>query len=176
MEAHVEQIVNHLNREEEELQRPSVANPDGHYMVDESTSYHKQAITTMKNGEVVETHVKNTKEEKIEAPQALHRAKGEEVSTEAPSSSTLIIEMPYEPRAPIPVKLKIPFLETDNTLLVIIAYDLTKGEESSLLRLLEEQKETIEIENFLKYSPHFTPVHNSLLDEKLFENTQRDLP
>jgi hypothetical protein len=45
-----------------------------------------------------------------------------------------------------------------------------------LLGLLEEQKETIEVENFPKYSPHFTPVHDSLLDEKLFENIQRDLP
>jgi glucosamine 6-phosphate synthetase-like amidotransferase/phosphosugar isomerase protein len=52
MDAHFEQIMNHLNREEEEeLQRQLVANPDGHYMVDESTSYHEQAITTMKNGD-----------------------------------------------------------------------------------------------------------------------------
>jgi hypothetical protein len=110
-----------MEEEEEELQRQSVANPDGHYMVDESTSYHEQTITTMKNGEVIKNHVENRKEEQIEAPKALHRAKGEEVGTEAPSSSTLILETPYEPRAPI-------------------------------------------------------PVHNSLMDKKLFENTQRDLP
>jgi hypothetical protein len=65
IEAHVEQIINHLNREEEELQRQSVANPNGHYVVDESTSYYEQAITTMKNGEVVETHVENRMEEQI---------------------------------------------------------------------------------------------------------------
>jgi hypothetical protein len=65
--------------------------------------------------------VKSRKEEQIEAPKALHRAKGEKVSTGAPSSSTLILKMPYEPRAPI-------------------------------------------------------PVHDSLLDEKLFENTQKDQP
>jgi hypothetical protein len=41
------------------------------------------------------------KEEQIEAPQALHRAKGEEVSIEASSSSTLILETPYERQAPI---------------------------------------------------------------------------
>jgi hypothetical protein len=152
-----------------------VANLDEHYTVDESTSYHEQAITTMKNGEVVETHVKNRNEEQIEAPQALHRTKGEEVSTEAPSSSTLILEIPYEPQAPIPGNLKFLFLEIDNTLPIFIAYDLTRGEESSLLGLLEEQKETIKVENFLEYSPHFTLVHNSLPDEKLFENTQRDL-
>jgi hypothetical protein len=118
MVAHFEQIMNHLNREEEELQRRSVANLDGDYMVDDSTSYHEQAITTMKNGEVVETHVEERKEEQIEAPQALHRAKGEEMSTEAPSSSTLILKTPYEPQVPI-------------------AYDLLRGYESSLLRLLE---------------------------------------
>jgi hypothetical protein len=157
MDAHFEQIMNHLNREEEKLQRQSVANLDGHYMVDESTSYHEQAITTRKSGEVVETDVKEMKEEQIEAPQALHRAKGKEVSTDAPSSSTLILKMPYEPRASI-------------------AYDLPNGQESSLLGLLEEQKETIKVENFLVYSPHFIPIHNSLSDEKLFENTQKNLP
>jgi len=86
-----------------------VANLDEHYMVDESTSYHEQAIATLKNGEVVETHVENRNEEKIDAPKALHWEKGEEVSTEAPSSSTIILEMPYEPRAPIPGNLKFYF-------------------------------------------------------------------
>jgi hypothetical protein len=157
MDAHFEQIMNHLNRGEEELQRQSVANLDGHYMVDESTSYHEQAITTTKNGEVVETRMEERKEEQIEAPQALHRAKDEEVSIEAHSSSTLILETPYEPQAPI-------------------SYDLPRSQESSLLGLLEEQKETIKVENFLVYSPHFIPVHDSLSDEKLFENTQKNLP
>lgn len=77
-------------------------------MVDESTSYHEQIITTMKNEEAVETHVKDKKEEQIEAPQALHRAKGKEMSTEAPSSSTLILKTPYEPRAPIPAHDSLP--------------------------------------------------------------------
>jgi hypothetical protein len=132
-----------------------MANLDGHYMVDESTSYHEQAITTMKNGEVVETYVEERKEEQIEAPQALHRPKGKEVSTEAPSLSTLILKTPYEPRASI-------------------AYDLPRGQESSLLGLLEEQKETIKVENFIVHSPHFIPVHDS--DKKQFENTQKNLP
>jgi len=77
MEAHVEQIVNHLNREKEDLQSQRVDNLDGHYMVDENTSYHEQAITTLKNGEVVETHVENRTEEQIEALKALYWAKGE---------------------------------------------------------------------------------------------------
>jgi hypothetical protein len=139
-------------------------------------TYHEQAITTQKNGEVVKTHVENRKKEHIEALEALHQAKGEEVSTKARSSSTLIHEMPYEPQASIPDNLKLSFLEIDNTLPVIIAYDLTRGEESSLLGLLEEQNETIKVENFLQYSLHFTPVYNSMSDEKLFKNTQRDLP
>jgi hypothetical protein len=155
MEVQMKQMANQI--EEEELQRQSVANLDGHYMVDENTSYHEQATTIMKNGEVVETHVEERKEEQIEAPQALHRAKGEEVSTETPSSSTLILKTAYEPRAPI-------------------AYDLPRGQESSFLGLLEEQKETIKVENFLVYSPHFIPVHDSFPDEKLFENTQKNLP
>jgi hypothetical protein len=157
IEAHFEQIMNHLNRKEEELQKQLVANPDGHYMVDKSTSYNEQAITTMKNGEMVETHMEERKEEQIEAPQALHWAKGEEVSTEAPSSSTFILVTPYVPRAPF-------------------AYDLPRGQESSLLRLLEVRKGTIKVENFHEYSPYFTLVHNFLPDEKLFENIQRDLP
>jgi hypothetical protein len=50
-----------------------VANPDEHYMVDESNSYLEQAITTLRSGEVVKNHVEERKEEKkeeqIEAPQ-----------------------------------------------------------------------------------------------------------
>jgi hypothetical protein len=41
-----------------------VANPDEHYMVDESTSCHKQAINTLRSGEVVENYVEERKEEK----------------------------------------------------------------------------------------------------------------
>jgi nicotinic acid phosphoribosyltransferase len=94
MDTHFEQIMSHLNREEEELQRQSMANLDGQYMVDENNFFHEQTMTTIKNREVVETHVEEMKEEKIEDPQALQRAKGEEVSIEAPLSSTLILETP----------------------------------------------------------------------------------
>jgi hypothetical protein len=45
-----------------------------------------------------------------------------------------------------------------------------------LLGLVEEQKETIKAKDFLVYFPHFTPTHDSLPDEKLFENTQKNLP
>jgi hypothetical protein len=126
-------------------------------VMDESTSYHEQTITTMNNGEVVEIQGGEKKEEHIEAPQALHREKVKEVSTEAHISSTLILDTPYEPRAPI-------------------ACDLPRGQESSLLGILEKQKETIKVENFLVYSLDSIPVHDSLPDEKLLKNTQRDLP
>jgi len=65
LEAQREQMIKQI--EEEELQRQSVVNLDGHYVVDENT-YHEQAITTMNNGEVVDTHGEERKEEQIEAP------------------------------------------------------------------------------------------------------------
>jgi hypothetical protein len=156
-----------------------VANPDEHYMVNEST-YPEQVITTLRSEEVVENHVEERKEEQkeeqIEAPLDLYWEKGKEVSTAISSPSSLILETPYEPRAPIPGNLKISFLDVDDILPVISSYDLPRGQENRLLGLLEEHKETIEVEKFPEYSPYFTPVHDSLPDEKLFENTQRDLP
>jgi hypothetical protein len=108
LEAQVELIVDIISWEEEELQSQPVANPDEDYMVDESTSCHKQAITTMRSGEVVENHVEERKEEQFEAPQDLLWEKGKEVSTEASSPSPPIPEMPYEPRAPIPIHDSLP--------------------------------------------------------------------
>jgi hypothetical protein len=92
------------------------------------------------------------------------------------SPSILIPEAPYELQALIPGNLKISFLDIGDTFPVISFYDLPICQESRPLGLLEEQKETVEVEKFPEYSPHFTPVHDSLPDEKLFENTQRDLP
>jgi hypothetical protein len=179
IEAHLEKSINHPNREDGELQGQPVANPNEHYMVDEST-YPEQAITTLRSEEVVKNHVEERKEEKkeeqIEASQDLLREKCKEVSTEASSPSILIPEAPYELRALIPSNLKILFLDIDDTLPVISSYDLPRGQENRLLGLLEEHKETTSVEKFPEYSPHFTPVHDSLPDEKLFENTQRDLP
>jgi hypothetical protein len=175
LEAQAELIADILDREEEELQSQPVANPSEHYMVYEST-YPEQASTTLRSEEVVENHVEERKEEQIEAPQDLLREKCKEVSAKASSPSILIPEAPYELRALIPGNLKISFLDIGDTFPVISFYDLSKCQESRPLGLLEEQKETIEVEKFPEYSPHFTPVHDSLPDEKLFENTQRDLP
>ena len=41
-------------------------------MEDESTSYHDQAITTLRSEEAVENQLKERKEEQIEATQDLH--------------------------------------------------------------------------------------------------------
>jgi hypothetical protein len=41
IDAQLEQIANALNREEGELPSQPMANPKGHYTVDENTSYHK---------------------------------------------------------------------------------------------------------------------------------------
>jgi hypothetical protein len=50
MEAHFEKIINHLKIErEEELQSLLVANPNGYYVEDWSSSYHEQAITTLRS-------------------------------------------------------------------------------------------------------------------------------
>jgi hypothetical protein len=124
----------------------------------------------------VEQRNEEQKEEQIGTPHNLHQEKGKEVSTATSSPPSLILETPCEPRAPIPGNLKISFLDIDDILPVISSYDLPRGQENRLLGLLEEHKETTEVEKFPEYSPHFTPVHDSLLDEKLFENTQRDLP
>jgi hypothetical protein len=54
--------------------------------------------------------------------------------------------------------------------------ELPRGHENSLLLLLDEQTEVIKVEKLSKYSPHNIPVHDSLPDEKLFKNSQSDVP
>jgi hypothetical protein len=54
--------------------------------------------------------------------------------------------------------------------------ELPIGHKSSLLGLLDEQTEVTKVEKHFKYSPYSILVHDSLPDEKLFENSQRDLP
>jgi hypothetical protein len=145
MEAYCEQIINHLKESEEELQSQLVANPSGYYVEDWSSSYHEQAITTLRSEEVVENHKEEGKEEQIEVTYDLHQEKGKEVSIEVSSASTPIPELP-------------------------------RGHENSLLLLLDEQTEVIKVEKLSKYSPHNIPVHDSLPDEKLFKNSQSDVP
>jgi hypothetical protein len=54
--------------------------------------------------------------------------------------------------------------------------ELPRGHDNSLLLLLDEQTEVIKVEKLSKYSPHSILVHDSLSDEKLFENSQSDVP
>jgi len=146
LEADCEQIINHPKRErEEERQSQLVGNPSGYYVEDWSSSYHEQAITTLRSEEVVKNHDEEGKEEQIEVTQDPHWEKGNGVSTEVSSAST-----------PIP--------------------ELSRGHENSLLILLDEQNDVIKVEKLSKYSPHNIPVHDSLPDEKLYENSQSDLP
>jgi len=145
MEADSEQIINHLKRErEEELQSQLVADPNGYYVEDWSSSYHEQAITTLRSEEV-ENQEQDGNDKQIEVTHDLHQEKGKEVSTEASSALTHIPELP-------------------------------RCHESSLLGPLDEQTEVIKVEKLSKYSPHSISVHDSLSDEKLFENSQSDLP
>jgi hypothetical protein len=59
MEAHVEQIINHIKRErEQKLQSQLLANPSGYYVENWSSSYHEQAIPTLRSEEVVENQEK----------------------------------------------------------------------------------------------------------------------
>jgi hypothetical protein len=63
------QIANTLNRREEgKLPSKTVANPNGHYTIEEVTSYHQQvlAIATLQSGRRVE---------QIETPQNLQKEK-----------------------------------------------------------------------------------------------------
>ena len=50
--------------------------------------------------------------------------------------------------------------------------DVPRAQERSRLGLCDEQIEGIKIEKLPKFSSYFIPVHDSLLDEKLFEKTQ----
>jgi len=54
--------------------------------------------------------------------------------------------------------------------------ELPRGHENCLLLLLDEQTMVIKAKKRSKYSPHSILVHDSLPDEKLFENSQIDLP
>jgi hypothetical protein len=53
--------------------------------------------------------------------------------------------------------------------------ELPRDHEGSLLGLLDEQTGVIKVENLSKHSPRSILVHDSLLDEKLFENSQSDV-
>jgi len=105
------QMANTINkREDGTLPSQPVANPKGHYMVEGGTSHHQQvlAITTLRSGRRVDNHVQEKEDEQLATPQNLQKEKGKQERSEASSSSAPTPEMPYEPRAPFPERLKAP--------------------------------------------------------------------
>jgi hypothetical protein len=54
--------------------------------------------------------------------------------------------------------------------------EVQRSQESCLLGLCHEQIEDIKIDKHPKYSPCIIPIHDSLLDEKLFEKSQSGPP
>jgi len=69
-------------------------NPSGYYVEDWSSSYHDQAITTLRSEEVVKNHDEEGNDEQIEVTQDPHWEKGNRVSTVVSSASTTIPELP----------------------------------------------------------------------------------
>jgi hypothetical protein len=65
-------------------------------------------ITTLQSGRRVDNHVQEKEDEQLATPQNLQEEKGKQEKTEASSSSAPTPEMPYEPRAPFPERLKAP--------------------------------------------------------------------
>jgi len=97
----------HNKREGGKLPSQPVANPRGHYIVEDSKHQQVQAITTLRSGRRVDNHVQEKADEQTEIPQNLQKDTGKQVNTEA-SSSTPTPEIPYEPRVPFPERLKAP--------------------------------------------------------------------
>jgi hypothetical protein len=108
LEVQMGQMANtHNKREGGKLPSQPVANPRGHYIVEDSKHQQVQAITTLRSGRRVDNHVQEKADEQTEIPQNLQKDTGKQVNTEA-SSSTPTPEIPYEPRVPFPERLKAP--------------------------------------------------------------------
>jgi uncharacterized coiled-coil protein SlyX len=112
IETQMGQLANTLNRREDgKLPSQLVANPKGHYLVNEDTSYHQQvqAITTLRSRRLVDNQVEEQKDEHTEIPETLQRDKGKQVINDTSSSANPSSEAPYVPRAPFQERLKAPF-------------------------------------------------------------------
>jgi hypothetical protein len=146
MEAHVKQIINHIKRTGEEELQSQLVANPSGYYVEDWTSSYHEQVITTLRSEEV---VENHEEEgKEEQIEVTHDLHREKSKEVSIEASSA--------STPIP--------------------ELPRGHESSLLGLLDEQTEVIKVEKISKYSPHSTLVHDSLPDEKLFENSQSDLP
>jgi hypothetical protein len=146
MEADCKQIFNHLKREREEDLQSQLVSNPNGYYVEDWSSSYHEQAITMLRSEEV---VENQEEErKKERIEVTHDLHWARGKTVSTEASSA--------STPIP--------------------ELPRGHENSLLGLLDEQTEVIKVEKFSKYSPHNIPVHDSLPDEKLCENSQSDLP
>jgi hypothetical protein len=146
IEADCEQIINHLKREREEELQSQLVANPSGYYMEDWSSSYHEQAITTLTSEEV---VENHKEE------------GKEEQIE------ITLDLQWE-------KGKKVSTEASSTLTPIPK--LPRCHESSLLGPLDEQTEVIKIEKLSKYSPHSISVHDSLPDEKLFENSQIDLP
>jgi hypothetical protein len=146
LEADSEQIIYHLKREREEELQGHMVANPNGYYVEDWSSPYHEQAITTLKSEEV---VENQEEKgKEEQIEVTHDLHREKDKKMSTAASSA--------STPIP--------------------ELPRGHESSLLGLLDEQTEVIKVEKLSKYSPHSIPVHDSLPDEKLFENSQSDLP
>jgi len=98
LEVQMGQMANtHNKREGGKLPSQPVANPRGHYIVEDSQHQQVQAITTLRSGRRVDNHVQEKVDEQTEIPQNLQKDKGKQVNIGASSSSAPTLEIPYEP-------------------------------------------------------------------------------
>ena len=76
--------------------------------------------------------------------------------------------------------LKEPYQEKEESTMTFSTLALipetSRGQERSLLELPNKQIEDIKIEKIHAFSSYFIPVHDSSLNEKLFEKTQSGPP
>jgi len=146
IKAECEQIINHFKREREEELHSQLVANPSGHCVEDLSSSYQEQAITTLRSEEV---VKNHKEEgKEEQIEVTHDLHWEKGKEVSIEASSA--------STPIP--------------------ELPRGHENSQLLLLDEQTVIIKAEKLSKYSPHSIVVHDSLPDEKLFENSKSNLP
>jgi len=146
VEADCKQIISHLKREREKELQSQLVANPNGYYVEDWSSYYHEQAITTLRSE--EVIKKHEEEGKEEQIEVIQDLHREKGKEVSTEASSASIPIPELPR----------------------------GHESSLLGILDEQTKVIKVEKLSKYSPHSIPVHDSLPNEKLFENSQSDLP
>ena len=163
MDAHFKKIMDILR--EGKCQGQLVANPNEYYMENECIYYYEQTTTTPRNEENVE---ENFCEPSLEDPlgerfdQFCEQAVVENQVDVRKEEQTKDLEEPYQKKE--------ESTKTFSTLALIP--ETPRGQERSLLELLNVQIKDIKVEKFPVSSSYFIVVH----DEKLFEKTQSGPP